>query len=146
MSLQKVTYIDLVTIIGAQNLNDIQDAIIDLEEWQEEVGEEIPQILANIAPSFSNSTSYSAGDCVIVLNKLYQFTADHPAGDWTGADAAEVNVTSLLKEAADSLSGEVDDLKSALLSGAEEDAIWHLGFYLDENGDLCQVEEETNNG
>ena len=44
------------------------------------------------------------------------------------------------------LSGEVDDLKSALLSGAEEDAIWHLGFYLDENGDLCQVEEETNNG
>ena len=44
------------------------------------------------------------------------------------------------------LTGEVEDLKSALLSGAEEDAIWHLGFYLDENGDLCQVEEETNNG
>ena len=41
---------------------------------------------------------------------------------------------------------ELEDLKSALLSGAEEDAIWHLGFYLDENGDLCQVEEETNNG
>lgn len=41
---------------------------------------------------------------------------------------------------------EIGDLKSALLSGAEEDAIWHLGFYLDENGDLCQVEEETNNG
>ena len=39
-----------------------------------------------------------------------------------------------------------DDLKSALKSGDEEDAIYHLGFYLDENGDLCQVEEETNNG
>lgn len=146
MALTKVTYTDLVTIIGAQNLNDIQDAIIALEEWQSEAGADIPQILADIAPSFSNSTNYSAGDCVIVLNKLYQFTADHPAGDWTGADAAEVNVTSLLKEAVASLSGDVDDLKSALLSGAEEDAIWHLGFYLDENGDLCQVEEETNNG
>lgn len=44
------------------------------------------------------------------------------------------------------LSDDVDDLKSALKSGDEEDAIYHLGFYLDENGDLCQVEEETNNG
>lgn len=41
---------------------------------------------------------------------------------------------------------EIGDLKSALKSGDEEDAIYHLGFYLDENGDLCQVEEETNNG
>ena len=38
------------------------------------------------------------------------------------------------------------ELKSALKSGSEADAIYHLGFYLDENGDLCQVEEETNNG
>jgi hypothetical protein len=44
------------------------------------------------------------------------------------------------------LSGDVDELKSALKSGKEEDAIYHLGFYLDEDGDLCQVEEETNNG
>lgn len=32
----------------------------------------------------------------------------------------------------------ITDLKSALKSGKKEDAIWHLGFYLDENGDLCQ--------
>lgn len=115
MALTKVTYTDLVTIIGAQNLNDIQDAIIALEEWQSEAGADIPQILADIAPRFSNSTSYSAGDCVIVLNKLYQFTAAHPAGNWTGTDATEVNVTSLLKEAVASLSGEVDDLKSATI-------------------------------
>ena len=43
-------------------------------------------------------------------------------------------------------SDDLSDLKSALKSGDEEDAIYHLGFYLDENGDLCQVEEETNNG
>lgn len=39
-----------------------------------------------------------------------------------------------------SISGEVDDLKSALTSGTQADAIYHLGFYLDANGDLCQVE------
>lgn len=44
------------------------------------------------------------------------------------------------------INADVHDLKSALKSGDEEDAIYHLGFYLDENGDLCQVEEETNNG
>ena len=40
----------------------------------------------------------------------------------------------------------VSDLKSALKSGEEQDAVYHLGFYLDENGDLCQVEEEVTNG
>jgi hypothetical protein len=40
----------------------------------------------------------------------------------------------------------VSELRNTLKSGDEEDAIYHLGFYLDENGDLCQVEEETNNG
>lgn len=126
MALTKVTYTDLVTIIGAQNLNDIQDAIIALEEWQSEAGADIPQILADIAPRFSNSTNYSAGDCVIVLNKLYQFTAAHPAGNWTGTDATEVNVTSLLKEAVASLSGEVDDLKSALDDVYDDDSIPNL--------------------
>lgn len=137
MALTKVTYTDLVTIIGAQNLNDIQDAIIALEEWQTEVGADIPQILANIAPSFSNSTSYSAGDCVIVLNKLYQFTADHPAGNWTGTDATEVNVTSLLEEAADSLSGEVDSVKAqALASYATDTASGAIASFPDGADDI----------
>ena len=33
---------------------------------------------------------------------------------------------------------DIANLKSALKSGKEEDAIWHLGFYLDDDGDLCQ--------
>ena len=40
----------------------------------------------------------------------------------------------------------LSSLKTRLKSGAEEDAELHLGFYLDENGDLCQVEEDENNG
>lgn len=42
MSLTKVPYTDNVTVIGAQNLNDIQDAILDLEDAVEELGESIP--------------------------------------------------------------------------------------------------------
>lgn len=33
---------------------------------------------------------------------------------------------------------DLTDLKSDLKSGKEEDAIWHLGFYIDDDGDLCQ--------
>ena len=44
------------------------------------------------------------------------------------------------------LSNALSSLESRLKSGAEEDADLHLGFYLDENGDLCQVDEEVNNG
>lgn len=40
----------------------------------------------------------------------------------------------------------LSDLETRLKSGDEEDADLHLGFYLDENGDLCQVDEEVNNG
>ena len=41
---------------------------------------------------------------------------------------------------------QLSDLETRLKSGDEEDADLHLGFYLDENGDLCQVEEDENNG
>ena len=44
------------------------------------------------------------------------------------------------------LSRQLSDLETRLKSGDEEDADLHLGFYLDENGDLCQVDEEVNNG
>lgn len=38
------------------------------------------------------------------------------------------------------LTEDVADLNSSLTSGTQADAIYHLGFYLDANGDLCQVE------
>ena len=44
------------------------------------------------------------------------------------------------------LNRQLSDLETRLKSGDEEDADLHLGFYLDENGDLCQVDEEVNNG
>ena len=49
-------------------------------------------------------------------------------------------------KAVSDLSRQISDLETRLKSGDEEDADLHLGFYLDENGDLCQVDEEVNNG
>jgi len=37
---------------------------------------------------------------------------------------------------------DLSQLKSHITSKDEEDADYHLGFYIDENGDLCQVDEE----
>lgn len=89
MALTKVTYVDGTTVIRAQNLNDIQDAIIDLEEHA---------VLDTDVDAEMSDTSEKP-----VQNKV---------------------VTGKMK------------------STAEADAAYHLGFYLDENGDLCQVDDE----
>ena len=82
------------------------------------------------------------GDTYLVDSADSYFAWD--GGGWT--DIGQLLTADEAREIIADLSDEVDDVKSALKSGKEEDAIYHLGFYLDENGDLCQVEEETNNG
>ena len=47
----------------------------------------------DLAPAFSSSASYSAGDYVIYDGRLMQFTAAH-SGAWTGTDAVSVTVSS----------------------------------------------------
>lgn len=85
---------------------------------------------ANIAPSFSTSTAYAAGDYVIYGGKLYQFTSAH-SGAWTEADAEECTVAediSQLKEEISQLSGLSEEVKVALLQIAQKVA------YVDEHG------------
>jgi len=81
---------------------------------------------ANIAPSFSTSTAYAAGDYVIYGGKLYQFTAAH-TGAWTGADVEECTVAEKLGEGG-SGDGLTEDIKQALLQIAEKVA------YIDDQG------------
>ena len=64
-----------------------------------------------IAPTFSSSQPYSAGDYVTKLDgvigakvKLFQFTANH-TGAWTGEDVREVEVTTVLNNKVDKVSG-----------------------------------------
>lgn len=68
----------------------------------------------------------------------------------TGAvvlDAGDIGYESTtVEEELGTINSALSSLETRLKSGAEEDAELHLGFYLDENGDLCQVEEDENNG
>ena len=89
MALTKVTYVDGTTVIRAKNLNDIQDAIIELEDHA---------VLDSDVDAEMSDTSENP-----VQNKA---------------------ITGKMK------------------STVEADAAYHLGFYLDENGDLCQVDDE----
>ncbi len=90
------------------------------------------KLAGTIAAEYSASATYAVGDFVIYKNNLYKcITAISTAEEWTAAHWA-----------ATTEGAEASELVNALKSGREEDAGYHLGFYLDENGDLCQVEEE----
>ena len=52
----------------------------------------------NIAPAFSTSQTYAAGDYAFYENVLYQFTASH-SGAWLGTDATAVKISEVLKGA-----------------------------------------------
>lgn len=76
-----------------------------------------------------------------------------PKGESGGGDAGDITFDPEEDYDEGTVGAELSQQKNAisqlvtrLKSGAEEDAELHLGFYLDENGDLCQVEEDENNG
>lgn len=48
---------------------------------------QVPGLRSAIAPVFDSTTSYAEGAAVFYNNALYQFTKEHPAGEWTGTDA-----------------------------------------------------------
>lgn len=93
------------------------------------------------------------GISVETLMLANKYTDEHGGGGGGATDAGSVSYdeTKTYKEGTvgaelTAQSRQLSDLETRLKSGDEEDAELHLGFYLDENGDLCQVEEEVNNG
>lgn len=67
---------------------------------------------AALASDFSASVSYKKGDYVWKSGTLYEFTADHAAGAWTGSDATAAKVAD-----------DVADLKSAINSITQEEPL-----------------------
>lgn len=90
-----------------------------------------------LPPSKSASATITGTDENPVLN------LEIPKGDTGEVSQSEFDD---LSDGVADLSRHLSDLETRLKSGDEEDADLHLGFYLDENGDLCQVDEEVNNG
>lgn len=65
---------------------------------------------------------------------------------WVTGETITAEKLNNIEDGVDDVTRHLSDLETRLKSGDEEDADLHLGFYLDENGDLCQVDEEVNNG
>jgi len=103
---------------------------------------DISELQAMIKDTFSTSNAYAIGDYVIQdvsgTNKLFKFIVDHPAGAWNANHVTEVKVGSEIA----ALKAELEALRTRLMSGDVTDAELHLGFYLDEDGDLCQVDDD----
>jgi len=100
-----------------------------LQEIQDAGDEQIERIEAaeeNMAPVFSVSTAYSAGDYVLRDGVMYRFTADHAAGTWTGSDAVAVKAGTELTH----LKQDISELESQI----------------NKYDDLCRIIKITNTG
>lgn len=115
--LHKVVYVDGQTVIYAANLNEIQDALEDLDS---------NKVDAEYGKGLSTQ-DYTTAE----KNKLTNIEA-------------EATKTIVDDEMSDSSTNPVQNavISTTLKAATEETAAWHLGFYLDENGDLCQVDDE----
>ena len=82
-----------------------------------------------LAPQFSSSTSYSAGDYVVKNGALYKFTEDHAAGAWTGTDVEQTLTSEELEDlyAALSSKANVDGSYSSLTAGNAEQLVSTVG-------------------
>lgn len=92
---------------GEINL-DVTDLINRINAATASVPADYTSLLATIAPTFSASTAYAAGDYVWYDGDLYRFTADHAAGAWAGTDATAAVVVedvSELKSAVQDITG-----------------------------------------
>lgn len=162
MSWIKQVFTDFQTVITAKFLNDLQDQIIQDEtamgglvtgvkgnsESEYRTGN-VNITKANVGLGNVDNTSDAQKPVSNATQEMLDSKVDKVTGkglstnDYTNAEKQRVADSALQL---DGLTHQLSDLETRLKSGDEEDADLHLGFYLDENGDLCQVDEEVNNG
>ena len=65
----------------------VSDLIDDIETAVASIPSDYSDLMAAVAPTFSTSTPYAAGQYVWYDGTLYRFTSAHSAGSWTGTDA-----------------------------------------------------------
>lgn len=83
-----------------------------------------------IAPAFSTSASYSAGDYVLYNDEIYKFTANHAAGAWTGSDATKTTVAAVfatLETAVDAVDDRVDTVVGELAPAFSTETAYEAG-------------------
>ena len=87
----------------------VQALISAIESAVASIPADYSSLWASLAPAFSTSTNYTAGQYVTYNGALYRFTTDHSAGAWNSAQATATNI-----------GADVNDLKSAFMQDAKE--------------------------
>ena len=82
----------------------INDLITAINNAVASIPSDYSALLHTLAPDFSASTAYSAGNYVWYNGTLYRFTANHAAGSWTGADAVAAVVGNDLRDCRNAIS------------------------------------------
>ena len=72
--------------------------------------------LHTLAPDFSTSTAYTAGDYVWYNGTLYRFTANHAAGAWAGTDAMAAVIGNDVSELRTIVGGRTDNSQVTVTS------------------------------
>lgn len=112
---------------------EVADLIGDIETAIASIPANYSDLLATIAPTFSDSTAYASGAYVWYNGTLYRFTAAHAAGSWTGTDAVTVVIGSELSDLKSGIEqiepGLSEEAKAALLN-----CFRHVAF-IDANAD-----------
>ena len=80
----------------------VQTLISQIETAVASIPADYSSLWTSLAPAFSTSNAYAAGQYVTYNGGLYRFITDHAAGSWNSAHVTAVN-----------LGGEISDLKSA---------------------------------
>lgn len=88
----------------------INDLITAINTAVASIPSDYSALLHTLAPDFSASTAYSAGDYVWYNGTLYRFTSNHAAGSWTGTDATATVVGNDLRATRNELNYTTDAL------------------------------------
>lgn len=70
----------------------VQNLIAQIEAAVATIPADYSSLWTSLAPAFSTSTAYKAGEYVTYNGKLYRFIKDHAVGSWVSGDVTAVNL------------------------------------------------------
>lgn len=95
----------------------VQNLISQIETAVASIPADYSSLWTSLAPAFSTSTAYTAGQHVTYNGHLYRFTADHAEGSFVNTDCTQVDVggeLSALKSAFEFTQDDVETLKESM--------------------------------
>lgn len=112
------TVIDPGTIIPS-----VAQLIASIAQATASIPADYTALLGSIAPTFSTSANYVAGDYVWYSGTLYRYDVAHAAGDWSAAQVSAVDVTDEIT----TIKGNVPGIFQPLTQYMPGDYVWHAG-------------------